>query len=73
MEVVVGDVSKTDFTQRDIAGILVQYPDTFGNVKDYNSLADDAHANGVNTYYHFISHFIGVQYDFNGHLFHFRL
>ena len=50
MEVVVGDVNKTDFTQRDIAGVLVQYPDTFGNVKDFSALADDAHANGVREY-----------------------
>lgn len=56
MEVVVCDVNKTDFTQRDIAGVLVQYPDTFGNVNDFSALADDAHANGVSKYHH------GLQY-----------
>lgn len=51
---VVDDVAATDFTQRDVAGILLQYPDTFGDVSDYSALAEEAHANGVGILY-FIS------------------
>ncbi|KAK3090946.1 hypothetical protein FSP39_015975 [Pinctada imbricata] len=36
-----------DLTNRDIIGILVQYPDTDGNVYDYSELVDKAHANGT--------------------------
>lgn len=37
-----------DLSNRDVSGILVQYPDTEGTVEDFTALVDDAHANGVN-------------------------
>ena len=43
---VTGDWSTLDLSGRDYSGVLVQYPDTEGTVKDYSSLVADAHANG---------------------------
>lgn len=36
-----------NFSNRDVAGILIQYPDTEGNVLDFTSVADDAHSHGT--------------------------
>ncbi|CAG9854691.1 unnamed protein product [Phyllotreta striolata] len=41
------DVFKADFSGRDVAGILFQYPDTEGNILDLDAVADDAHAHGT--------------------------
>lgn len=46
LEVETVDVFKSDFSNRDIAGVLFQYPDTEGNVEDFSSIADDAHSHG---------------------------
>ncbi|CAG0912237.1 unnamed protein product [Notodromas monacha] len=35
-----------DFESKDIAGVLYQYPDTEGKVKDFSELIDKAHKNG---------------------------
>lgn len=43
----VGDVFKVDTSGKDIAGILVQYPDTTGCIHDFNNVVKKAHANGV--------------------------
>ncbi|XP_029668519.1 glycine dehydrogenase (decarboxylating), mitochondrial [Formica exsecta] len=43
----VGDVFKVDTSGKDIAGILVQYPDTTGCIHDFNSVVKKAHANGT--------------------------
>lgn len=40
------DISKVDLNNRDIGGILLQYPDTEGNVFDFEAIADAAHKNG---------------------------
>lgn len=36
-----------DFSQRDVSGVLMQYPDTEGNVYDMTDMVTSAHANGV--------------------------
>ncbi|CAG0912236.1 unnamed protein product [Notodromas monacha] len=36
-----------DFESKDIAGVLYQYPDTEGKVKDFSELIDKAHKNGA--------------------------
>lgn len=41
------DWKDMDFSNRDISGILIQYPDTDGHVHDYMELVDNAHANGT--------------------------
>lgn len=47
IEAVVGDINKADFSNHDYSGILLQYPDTYGNVTDFESIATEARKNGV--------------------------
>ena len=44
---VTGDWAELDMSGRDYGGVLVQYPDTEGTVKDYSKLVADAHSNGT--------------------------
>lgn len=46
LTVEVTDIQDADFSNRDIAGVLFQYPDTHGNVLDFSSIAERAHSNG---------------------------
>lgn len=41
------DVNKADFSNRDVAGVLLQYPDTNGSVLDFSAIVDQAHENGT--------------------------
>ncbi|XP_046617815.1 glycine dehydrogenase (decarboxylating), mitochondrial isoform X1 [Neodiprion virginianus] len=43
----VGDVFKVDLAKKDIAGILLQYPDTTGQIRDFSNVVEQAHANGT--------------------------
>lgn len=45
-ELVVADINTTELTD-DIFGILVQYPDSDGEINDYKELFDKAHAKGI--------------------------
>ncbi|XP_052775459.1 glycine dehydrogenase (decarboxylating), mitochondrial-like isoform X2 [Mya arenaria] len=47
IEIERGDWREVNLSNRDICGILVQYPDTEGNIEDFTSLVDQAHANGT--------------------------
>jgi len=47
IQVVTGDWAELDMSGRDYGGVLVQYPDTEGTVKDYSKLVADAHSNGT--------------------------
>ena len=38
---------ETDFSQKDIAGVLFQYPDTEGNIYDFTRVVAEAKKNGV--------------------------
>eukprot|EP00918_Siedleckia_nematoides_P076223 GHVU01166656.1.p1 GENE.GHVU01166656.1~~GHVU01166656.1.p1 ORF type:complete len:1001 (+),score=107.80 GHVU01166656.1:245-3004(+) len=44
---VVCDRAAMDFSQGDVCGFLLQYPDTDGDVYDYSALVKDAHSNGT--------------------------
>ncbi|KAF4523900.1 hypothetical protein B566_EDAN013613, partial [Ephemera danica] len=46
LEVVRGDVMEADFSGRDVAGVLLQYPDTYGTVTDFAEMTKRAHASG---------------------------
>ena len=46
IEVVVGDYEKFQFYEQ-VFGALVQYPDTFGTIRDYSSFTEKAHAAGA--------------------------
>lgn len=50
LEVVQGDVFQADFSSREFAGVLLQYPDTHGSIQDFSALAQNAHANGVSLF-----------------------
>ena len=45
-EVVVGDVRTADFSTKEYSGVLVQYPNTYGELFDYKSVSDAIHAAG---------------------------
>ncbi len=47
IEVVVGNVSEVDVTDSKLFGILLQYPDTTGSVKDFTSLIEAAHEHKI--------------------------
>jgi len=38
---------ETDFSKKDIAGVLFQYPDTEGSIADYTRVVDEAKKYGV--------------------------
>ena len=44
----VQNVLETDFSGKDIAGVLFQYPDTEGSVHDFTRVVEEAKKNGVN-------------------------
>lgn len=48
---VVEDVNECDYSNRDIAGVLFQYPDTEGNTLDFTSLTDAAHSHGIRCFF----------------------
>ncbi len=39
--------SQMDFSNREFSGVILQYPDTEGNVYDLTEVVENAHANGV--------------------------
>ncbi|XP_065339438.1 glycine dehydrogenase (decarboxylating), mitochondrial [Cloeon dipterum] len=47
LQVVHGNVLSVDFSSRDYAGVLLQYPDTDGNIMDFSELSKNAHSNGT--------------------------
>lgn len=47
LTVELGNVFAADFSNRDVAGVLFQYPDTEGSVHDFSEVVQRAHSNGV--------------------------
>lgn len=47
LELVVGPIDQCNLESREISGILIQYPDTCGNVEDHTAIAKKANQNGV--------------------------
>jgi len=43
------DIHKTDFSGKDIGGVIFQYPDTTGTIQDFTSVIDEAAKNGTLT------------------------
>lgn len=48
-ELIVGPIDQCHLESREISGILIQYPDTCGNVQDYSEIAKKANQNGVSS------------------------
>ena len=44
IELVVGDPATAEFDRGDLCGVLVQYPNTYGNVRDLSGVAERTHA-----------------------------
>lgn len=49
LDIVVGDADTVDFSKNDFCGALIQYPTTFGSVKDYSSFTQKAHDHKVSS------------------------
>uniref|UniRef100_A0A1B0FFX4 Glycine cleavage system P protein n=2 Tax=Glossina morsitans morsitans TaxID=37546 RepID=A0A1B0FFX4_GLOMM len=47
LEIEVGPISSVNLTGREISGILLQYPDTYGDVKDFEDIATLARKHGT--------------------------
>ncbi|XP_052865219.1 glycine dehydrogenase (decarboxylating), mitochondrial [Anopheles cruzii] len=47
IEVVFGSVKAIDFGDHEISGVLMQYPDTFGDVQDFEQVSKDCKKNGT--------------------------
>ena len=47
IKIEVGNVFEIDFSQKDISGIIFQYPDTEGNIMDFTKVVEQAHKFGV--------------------------
>jgi len=47
LTVELGNVCAADFSNRDVAGVIFQYPDTEGSVYDFSEVVQTAHSNGV--------------------------
>lgn len=47
LEVLVGDITQIDFSNRDACAALFQYPDTEGTVLDFSTVVKNAQTNGV--------------------------
>lgn len=47
LEIIVGPIEQCNMESREISGILINYPDTCGNVEDYSEIAKRANKNGV--------------------------
>ncbi|KAL4235543.1 hypothetical protein ACF0H5_003940 [Mactra antiquata] len=47
IDVECGNWRDVDLSNHDISGVLVQYPDTEGNIEDFTKLVNDTHANGT--------------------------
>ena len=43
----IGDVFNVDTSAKDVAGILLQYPDTRGSIYDFTNVINKAHEDGV--------------------------
>lgn len=47
IDVIIGNISDADFSNHEYSGILLQYPDTYGDVKCFENIATEARKNGV--------------------------
>jgi glycine dehydrogenase len=56
VEVIIGAIDKVDLSDHEYAGILLQYPDTFGDIQNFEKVAAEAKKNGVSLDIIFIFH-----------------
>lgn len=73
IEVIVKNLSQADFSNRDFAGVLFQYPDTDGNIEDFSELVEQAHSHGVSTNQYPFNLFFSMKVIKRGKFFSLRL
>lgn len=44
---IIGDIHQADLSNKDFAGILLQYPDTTGDIQNFESVVKEAKKNNV--------------------------
>ena len=54
LEIIVTEKENFDLSNKDVSGIILQYPDTYGSVFDYTELTEKAHHAKVYTYSFFL-------------------
>lgn len=47
LDIEIGSINDANIVSREYSGILLQYPDTYGDVKDFEDIATLARKNGV--------------------------
>lgn len=47
LKVIVGDHKTFDYSNKDVSGVLLQYPDTDGTIEDVSSIVEKAHSSNV--------------------------
>ena len=47
MEIIEADWKDLDLSKKDIAGVLIQYPNTDGSIESFSKFVEEAHSNGV--------------------------
>lgn len=47
LQIFQGDAQKINFSEREYAGIVIQYPDTNGEIQDFSDIIAAAHSSGV--------------------------
>lgn len=50
IDVVIGPIAEANFAEHEYSGILLQYPDTYGNVNCFEDIATEARKNGVRNF-----------------------
>ena len=50
VQTVVDDFHNFDLSSGNVCGVLVQYPNTDGQINDFSEMIDEAHSNKVNTF-----------------------
>ena len=43
LQIIIGDKESFDFSNKDVSGVLFQYPDTSGKIDDFSELVKKAH------------------------------
>ena len=64
---IVGDRESFDFSNRDVSGVLFQYPDTNGNIVDFSNLVEKAHNAKVNLPMQWVYNFSNRAEIFKGY------
>lgn len=57
LSVIIGPISEVNLANHEYSGILLQYPDTYGDVVNFEQIAAEARKNGVSNHHNYPFHF----------------